>query len=183
MEISTILSIFAVFISLFTLAVHLLKYFSTFPKLEINVLDAFLFKVIKGNDRYGKPYRLILELSLVNKSEQPISIYEYQFTSSEFENPVFYKGHHRPGEKYIISQIGDEEASIEIAEFKNLKPPVNLSPYSSEYGLIIFLTIPYLSNTTNEIDGELTIKTSRKDYTIPVKARRSDFIKATELML
>ncbi|AJO17161.1 hypothetical protein B4123_4432 [Bacillus paralicheniformis] len=119
----------------------------------------------------------------MNKSEQPISIYEYQFTSSEFENPVFYKGHHRPGEKYIISQIGDEEASIEIAEFKNLKPPVNLSPYSSEYGLIIFLTIPYLSNTTNEIDGELTIKTSRKDYTIPVKARRSDFIKATELML
>ena len=85
MEISTILSIFAVVISLFTLAVHLLKYFSTFPKLEINVLDAFLFKVIKGNDRYGKPYRLILELSLVNKSEQPISIYEYQFTSSEFE--------------------------------------------------------------------------------------------------
>lgn len=182
MQISTILSIVAVAISLFTLGVHLLKYLNTFPKLEITVLDTFLFQVIKGEDHYGKPYRMIIELNLVNKSEQPISIYEYQFVSKEIDKPVFYRGHHRPGEKYTISKIGDEDTSINLKQFKNLKPPVNLSPYSSEHGTILFLTIPNINKTAKEIDGVLTVRTSRKDYSVPVKARRSDFIKGTELM-
>ncbi|MET1163593.1 hypothetical protein ABWV16_00435 [Bacillus velezensis] len=181
METSTIISIVALGISLFTLGVHLVKYFHTVPKLEISVLDAYAFQVIRGEDRYGKPYRMIIELNLVNKSEQPISIYEYQFSSKEFEKPVFYRGHHRPGSKYTISKIGGEEAFVDLDQIKDLKPPVNISPYSSEYGLIIFLTIPNLQ-TTGEINGTLTVKTSRKDYIIPVKGRRSDLIKATELM-
>ncbi|CAI6265142.1 hypothetical protein NRS6118_09495 [Bacillus subtilis] len=182
METSTIISIVAIVISLFTLGVHLLKYLHTVPKLEVSVLDAFVFQVIKGEDRYGKPYRMIIELTLVNKSEQPISIYEYQFVSKEFDRPVFYRGHHRPGNKYTISKIGSEEASIDFEQFKDLKPPINLSPYSSEYGTIIFLTIPNLYTSEKEIDGVLTVRTSRKDYSIPVKGRRSDFIKGTELM-
>ncbi|MED1018139.1 hypothetical protein [Bacillus atrophaeus] len=182
METSTIISIVALVISVFTLGVHLVKYLHTVPKLEISVLDTYAFQVIKGEDRYRKPYRVIIELNLVNKSEQPISIYEYQFSSKEFDKPVFYKGHHRPGSKYTISKMGSDEAFVDLDQIKDLKPPINISPYSSEYGLIIFLTIPNLHETEKEINGILTVKTSRKDYTIPVKGRRSDFIKGTELM-
>ncbi|MED1424938.1 hypothetical protein [Bacillus altitudinis] len=170
MNLATILSLIAIAISLFTLSIHLLKYLHTFPKVKIDVLNSYLFKIEGNQDRYASPYRLIIELNLVNKSEQPISIYEYNFVSKDIGERISMKGHHRPAQQYNIGS----NMSINVSDTKLLKPPVNLSPYSSEYGVIVFTTIKELKTNSSEIDGSLIVKTSRKTYSIKMKAARSD---------
>ncbi|AVM25565.1 hypothetical protein [Bacillus pumilus] len=169
MNLATILSLVAIAVSLFTLGIHLLKYLHTVPKVKIDVLNSYLFRA-ENQDRYASPYRLIIELNLVNKSEQPISIYEYEFVSKDIGQTTFMKGHHRPADHYTIGK----NMSVNVSDTKLLKPPVNLSPYSSEYGVIAFTTIKELNTDSSEIDGWLIVKTSRKSYSIKMKAARSD---------
>lgn len=172
MEDSMIISIGAIFIAVISLLLHLMKHLESRPNLEIktNEHNCYFFKVRKGDDKYQYPFRLCIHVTVINKSSKPISIHEFSFMSSETEL-IRSAPFHRPSEKYLIYSDSHQETTLPLSSV-HLKPVIGLAPYESIDGAVFFVTVPDLE--TQLLSGELTIKTSRKVFVIPVTCYRSD---------
>jgi len=166
---------------IFSIVLGFINYYSSKPKLSIIISDGELSKSMFEPDRDSEnnpdkfwrfKYRIFIDITISNQSRIPISIHEIRLNNALIITPynivgksyeVTTQSNHKILD-YGIEAFGGsiKKLGIDIDD-NQLKPIINLKPYSSVRGIMVFR---YNGNPEDFLDNkkELQLLTPLKTF-------------------
>lgn len=171
------ISLIAVTVSTLSFLLHFKKYRSERPKLTAiaNPEGTYFFPVTdadKNTDHYQSPFRIIVNLTLVNESDRPITIIEYKLYDGNFGslNPLISTQFMNANDSYTVESTNHSSKVIKIHN-NHLKPIFVIEPYGAAQGFVFFPNVPIIHG--NDLLANLVVETSRGSFNELVTLRKS----------
>lgn len=170
MNMTDLMSLSALIISIISLTITWLKYINEKAEIKLSLshiegrTSAYFFPLKDIRDNFSqKPYRIFIQVDIFNNSCLPTTIYEIQ---SDIKNigKLYFTEYIRAADQYDFKISSLDTFTVPIGK-NQINLPLEMTPYKMKRGYIFFPVKQELENDTYHLT--LTILSSRGKFTYP----------------